>query len=696
MNDEPPPSAAASRAPRMARAPLRRGRAQALERVLAARPRLVGGRSSASSRCLLASQRAATPTRAWPPGRPRRATSARPTTCDVPDDMRDRGAPRRGRAHRRRLSLRRPVRPVADDSLRSARDAWRAAVRRAGLAPPKDAAAASGAAERQLPVGWLARRHARARRSRTSRCSLREKRDHGARHARRSAKRRCTTFALGRRPRGRRARAARQRGSTSLETLAAAPPARGARRAAGVVRRREPHRRPGGDAPARREQAAARRAARAGPRPEGDGARAARADGDPGDRGAARGRRGALVAARAASRASLGLLVLTALLAFFLYRYATLPPAELQARPAPARAARATILLSMLLLAQAVLWIAEQVDRRASSARSTTRSAYVYLVPIGGGRDPRDAPGQRAHRDGVLGLRGDPLRRAERLGPVRSRSGRCSSSGRGSTRSPPTASAPRCCGPGSSSGARAPLVALAVEAIARTREPLAHSALRRGAGASSGGAVGVGLLVSFALPLLEGLFGVLTDIRLLELSNVSNPLLSQLARARRRAPTTTASSSGRSPRRRRKAIGANSLFCRVAAFYHDIGKIRKPEYYIENQRGVNPHDRLAPSMSALIISAHVKDGIRMAREARLPEQIVDIIPQHHGTRLMTYFYEKAKTAGRPRDARSTTTISAIPGPKPQTQRGGDLHAGRRGRGRGAHRSRSRRRRACAR
>jgi putative nucleotidyltransferase with HDIG domain len=91
-----------------------------------------------------------------------------------------------------------------------------------------------------------------------------------------------------------------------------------------------------------------------------------------------------------------------------------------------------------------------------------------------------------------------------------------------------------------------------------------------------------------------------------------------------------------------KAIGRNGLFCRVAAFYHDIGKIRKPEYYIENQRGVNPHDRLAPSMSALIVSAHVKDGIRMAREARLPEQIVDIIPQHHGTRLMTYFFEKAK------------------------------------------------------
>jgi putative nucleotidyltransferase with HDIG domain len=177
--------------------------------------------------------------------------------------------------------------------------------------------------------------------------------------------------------------------------------------------------------------------------------------------------------------------------------------------------------------------------------------------------------------------------------------------------------------------------------------------------------LGVGLIVSFVLPLLEGVFRVLTDIRLLELSNVSNPLLSQLAV---KAPGSYNHSLvvGTLAEEGAKAIGANALFCRVAAFYHDIGKIRKPEYYIENQRGVNPHERLQPSMSALIISAHVKDGVRMAREAGLPEQIVDIIPQHHGTRLMTFFFEKAKKQA-PAGSVVNDDDFRYPGPKPQTK-----------------------------
>src|SRR4029079_18086677 len=118
-----------------------------------------------------------------------------------------------------------------------------------------------------------------------------------------------------------------------------------------------------------------------------------------------------------------------------------------------------------------------------------------------------------------------------------------------------------------------------------------------------------------------------------------------------------------------EAIGANALFCRVAAFYHDIGKMKMPEYYIENQRpGENPHDRLPPSMSALIIANHVKEGIRLGQEHGLPQAILDIIPQHHGTRVMTYFHEKAKTAATaagtpppsPEEYRHT-------GPKPQTK-----------------------------
>lgn len=183
-----------------------------------------------------------------------------------------------------------------------------------------------------------------------------------------------------------------------------------------------------------------------------------------------------------------------------------------------------------------------------------------------------------------------------------------------------------------------------------------------------GGVVGVPLLVAFLLPIFEWLFGILTDIRLLELSNLDNPLLSQLAV---RAPGSYNHSIivGTLAEAAAESIGANPLFCRVAAYYHDIGKMRMPEYYIENQRpGDNPHDRLAPSMSALIITNHVKEGLKMGREHGLPEPILDIIPQHHGTRVMTYFFERAKSAAtaagvpppNPDDFRH-------PGPKPSTK-----------------------------
>ena len=180
-----------------------------------------------------------------------------------------------------------------------------------------------------------------------------------------------------------------------------------------------------------------------------------------------------------------------------------------------------------------------------------------------------------------------------------------------------------------------------------------------------GGAAGVGLLVSFALPLLERLFRVLTDVRLLELSNANHPLLSQLAV---QAPGSYNHSLvvGTLAEEGAKAIGANALLCRVSGFYHDIGKLSHPEYYVENQRGVNPHDHIDPGRSAEILAAHVTDGIRMAREAGLPQQIVDIIPQHHGTRTMAYFLDKARRAmpalGRVRD-----DAFRYPGPKPQTR-----------------------------
>ena len=210
--------------------------------------------------------------------------------------------------------------------------------------------------------------------------------------------------------------------------------------------------------------------------------------------------------------------------------------------------------------------------------------------------------------------------------------------------------------------------AAAVLAVEGLRGSLASPAvaLYGAALAFAGGAIGAGLLVSFALPLFESLFRVLTDIRLLELSNINNPLLSQFAV---KAPGSYNHSLivGTLAEEAAKSIGANSLFCRVAAFYHDIGKIRKPEYYVENQRGGNPHDRLSPYMSALIIAAHVKDGVRLAREAGLPEQIVDIVPQHHGTRVMGYFYDKARRSSDPSLGPVAEADFRYPGPKPQTR-----------------------------
>lgn len=183
-----------------------------------------------------------------------------------------------------------------------------------------------------------------------------------------------------------------------------------------------------------------------------------------------------------------------------------------------------------------------------------------------------------------------------------------------------------------------------------------------------GGLLGVPLIVSFLLPISERLFGALTDIRLLELSNLNNPLLSQLAL---RAPGSYNHSIvvGTLAESAAEAIGAHKLLCRVASYYHDIGKMKMPEYYIENQKpGENPHDHLTPSMSALILTNHVKEGLKLGREHGLPEPILDIIPQHHGTRVMTYFYEKAKAAAAASGAPLPNPDDfRHPGPKPSSR-----------------------------
>jgi putative nucleotidyltransferase with HDIG domain len=156
----------------------------------------------------------------------------------------------------------------------------------------------------------------------------------------------------------------------------------------------------------------------------------------------------------------------------------------------------------------------------------------------------------------------------------------------------------------------------------------------------------VGVLVTGALPLFETLFGVLTPLKLLELSNPNHALLKRLLVE---APgsyhhtifVANLCEAGA------EAIGADAILARVGAYYHDIGKVKRPYFFVENQfGGENPHDKLPPSLSALIITSHVKDGVEMAREARLPREMIDFIKEHHGTMLVSYFYHMASKGGQ--------------------------------------------------
>lgn len=183
------------------------------------------------------------------------------------------------------------------------------------------------------------------------------------------------------------------------------------------------------------------------------------------------------------------------------------------------------------------------------------------------------------------------------------------------------------------------------------------------------GGVATAVLASGAIPLMENLFQYTTDIRLLELTNLNTPILRELMV---RAPGTYHHSVvvGNLVEAAAEKINANPLLARVAAYYHDIGKISKAQYFIENQAGgENRHDRLTPNMSALILIAHVKEGVELARQHRLGQPITEIIRQSHGTALIKYFYQKAQEqapAGNPVDDYEFR----YPGPKPQTREAG--------------------------
>lgn len=154
------------------------------------------------------------------------------------------------------------------------------------------------------------------------------------------------------------------------------------------------------------------------------------------------------------------------------------------------------------------------------------------------------------------------------------------------------------------------------------------------------GTVG-GIVVVGALPLFEYLCKVTTEVTLLELTDFNHPLLRQM---QMEAPGTYHHSLmvANLSENAAFAVGANPLVCRACSLFHDIGKMVQPEYFSENQSGDdNPHIRKNPSMSALIIKSHVKEGVEMARRAKLPDVVIDVIKQHHGTTLVRYFYYEA-------------------------------------------------------
>lgn len=195
-------------------------------------------------------------------------------------------------------------------------------------------------------------------------------------------------------------------------------------------------------------------------------------------------------------------------------------------------------------------------------------------------------------------------------------------------------------------------------------------------GASIGGGLMAGLLVLLLLPVCEALFGLTTTMSLLELSDLAHPLLQRLAFE---APGTYHHSLMVANLAQAAAdeIGANSVLARVGAYFHDIGKITKADYFTENIRtGQNPHDELTPSMSALLVMSHIKDGITLAMLHKLPRAVIEIIQQHQGTGLVVYFHHKAgrqaqAEAQASQNSRGRTVVDEssyrYPGPKPTSR-----------------------------
>jgi putative nucleotidyltransferase with HDIG domain len=204
---------------------------------------------------------------------------------------------------------------------------------------------------------------------------------------------------------------------------------------------------------------------------------------------------------------------------------------------------------------------------------------------------------------------------------------------------------------------------LAIALIAFSQQPIVLNTVLLAIACALTSGVMTAAVTAVLLPICESIFGILTDVKLLELSNADLPVLGQLAM---RAPGTNQHSHavGQLSEEACRVVGGNGLLARIGALYHDIGKTAAPEHYVENQLSKNPHDRLKPTQSAKIIISHVTYGMKLGKEMGLPQRIIDFIPQHHGTRTLHYFLKKAQA-----EARDASEISEndfrYPGPKPQ-------------------------------
>ncbi|MGI9035837.1 MAG: HD family phosphohydrolase [Pyrinomonadaceae bacterium] len=204
----------------------------------------------------------------------------------------------------------------------------------------------------------------------------------------------------------------------------------------------------------------------------------------------------------------------------------------------------------------------------------------------------------------------------------------------------------------------------AIALIGYTQQPFILNTVLLAVGCGLVGGLITSAVTAVFLPICESIFGILTDVKLLELSNADLPVLGQLAL---RAPGTNQHSHavGQLAEEAARAVGANPLLTRIGALYHDIGKLGAPEHYIENQMGKNPHDRLKPVQSAKIIISHINYGVKLGKEIGLPQRIIDFIPQHHGTRSLHYFLRKAQAETADGGAEIEEADFRYPGPKPQ-------------------------------